>query len=426
MRAEDVLYLALNRLAESDVKSRKSNGFKLIQSRNIECGSEHAFRLPLGYSAFDVQSKADTLVAAVGAPVEVIDRGGAVVLRVIKKDFPLELAVREKDIHSKGLLIGYDRLMNPLYHPLNTHMLVGGASGSGKTDAVRFWIWQLSLQGYDVRICDLKGFSFLEFERLPNVSVAKSLGESCDMLVDSIYELMARKEKIIRMRSREIIKTFRPIVVVIDEAASLAPRQNNGKSKKLAEECDHAISLFGQQAREPKMSMIYCTQRPSMDVINLQFRANVEAMIAFRCRDKENSKMILGKEGAERISPTTPGRCIYAFERDYHLQVPYVGNDSAWAKLLTPKVEVLQHGSSHRAEPKRAYLEGSYTSANSDNSATLNTEQFPQSQKEIIQPVKGTRRESFSTVEMARPRESMVSNQKGTSGATVYNDEISE
>lgn len=426
MRTEVKLFLALNRLAESDVKMRKSNGFKLIQSRDIECGSEHAYRLPLGFSVEDVLSKSDTLVAAVGAPVEIVDRGGAVVVRVVKKDFPVRLKVQEEHIHAKGLLIGYDRLMNPLYHPLNTHILVGGASGSGKTDAVRFWIWQLSRQGYDVRICDLKGFSFLEFERLPNVQVAKSLGESRDMLVDSVYELMDRQEKIIRMRSREIIKSFKPIVLIIDEAASLAPRQNQGKAKKLADECDQAISLFGQQAREPRMSMIYCTQRPSMDVINLQFRANVEAMVAFRCRDKENSKMIIGKEGAERISPATPGRCIYAFERDHNLQVPFVGDDTAWNKLLTPKVEVLHHGSSHRAEPQRIYIEGIVTGSDRDDHSAFSPKQFPESKEKIIQPIKGTRREPVGSVEVARQRESVVTRQKRATTTTVYADEISE
>lgn len=426
MRVEVKLFLALNRIAETDIKQRKSNGFKLIQSRDVLCGSEHAFRLPLGYSAGDVQSKADTLVAAVGAPVEVIDRGGAVVLRVVKKDFPSSIPVLEKDIKGKGLLMGYDRLMNPHYHPLNTHMLVGGASGSGKTDATRFWIWQLSKQGYDVRICDLKGFSFFPFETLPNVTVAKTLSESHDLLVDSIYELMARKELIIRTRNRDSIKAFKPIVIIIDEAASLAPRQNTGKAKKLADDCDQAISLFGQQAREPKMFMIYCTQRPSMEVINLQFRANVEAMIAFRCRDKENSKMIIGKEGAEQISPSTPGRCIYSYDRDYHLQVPFVGDDAAWSKLLIPKVEVLQHGSSHRTEAQRKYIDGAIASSDRNDRPIINVNRSHQSGKENIKLPSGTRTGEKGNVEMARPRKDMVSHKKGAVATKEYTDEIAD
>lgn len=427
MRTEKILYLALNRLSEGDVKSRKTNGFRLIASRDVHCGSEHAFRLPLGFSAADVQQSADTLISAVGSPVEVIDRAGAVVIRVVKKDFPRVLPARREDIRNNGLLIGYDRLMNPMYHPLNTHLLIGGASNSGKTDATRFWIWQLAQQGYDIRICDLKGFSFFPFETLPNVSVAKTLAESHDMLVDSAYELIRRKEMIIRVRDRGVIKNLRPIVVVIDEAASLSPRQNQGKAKQVAQQCDDVISMFGQQAREPKMFMLYCTQRPSMDVINLQFRANVEAMIAFRTRDKENSKLIIGREGAERISPLTPGRCIYAFDRDYTLQVPYVGDDEAWEKLLAPKkVEVIQDGNSRRTEPARVYIDGSFSSSNRNDKATSNVERFTGATEEGVKAITGPGAKQTGFLEMAQPGKGMGANKERTRAAEVYSDEISD
>lgn len=419
------LYSTLNRLAETDVKMGRTSGFQYIDSRPVVCGSEHAFRIPRGFSTRQIENAIDTLIAAVGAPVELIDRGGAVIVRVVETDLPKVIRPRLADVKPDRLLIGYNRLQQPIYHPLNAHILCGGASNAGKTDGLRWWLYQLHHQGYDIRIADLKGFSFFPFERLPRVRIAKTLPEAHDMLIESVVELEERKERVIRSRSRDIIRTFQPVVFVIDEAAALAPKQNSGRSRKLAESCDEAIAYFGQQAREPQMVMLYCTQRPSVDVINLQFRANVEAMIAFRTRDKENSRLIIGKEGAERISPTTPGRCIYAYDRDHTLQVPYVGGDSEWDAFLKPlRTEVIEGGSSKRAETPRQYIDGVIAGSSSNNAAVSGTERRARSAEESVGPVTGNGGRRARPVGISRQGKDMGSNARGAQANRMYTDSI--
>jgi len=405
------------RIVETDIKNVKTFGFSHLGSRSVKCGSEHAFRLPIGYSVRDVRNKLDQIESAVGAPVELIDRIGAVVIRVIEKAMPLQIGFQKSDLKDNDILIGYDRLSKPIYHPLNTHVLVGGASGSGKTDGLRFWMYQLLLQGYEVRICDLKGFSFFPFENVPGVSVAKNLVQAHEMMVESYIQLEQRKDAVIRTRDRDLVKSFRPVVLVIDEAAALAPTQNRGRAKKLAEECDEVVSFFGQQAREPRMFMIYSTQRPSREVINLQFRANCEAMIAFRCRDVENSRLIIGREGAEQISPLTPGHCIYAMARDHHLQVPYIGSDDAWNSLLRPlKTEVIQ--SAYRTESPRLITQSFDSRTNSHNKATGHTQQLAQSNQKSIETTQRTRDRRQGVIELPRQGEIVATEE------TIYTDSI--
>jgi DNA segregation ATPase FtsK/SpoIIIE, S-DNA-T family len=405
------------RIVETDIKNVKTFGFEHLASRKVACGSEHAFRLPIGYSARDVFSRMDQIQSAVGAPVELIDRAGAVILRVVENPMPVQIGFKNSDLKSKDILIGYDRLYKPVYHPLNTHVLVGGASGSGKTDGLRFWMYQLLLQGYEIRICDLKGFSFFPFEHLPNVSVAKNIVQAHEMMVESYIQLEQRKDAVIRTRDRELVNSFRPVVLIIDEAAALAPTQNRGRTKKLAEECDEVVSFFGQQAREPKMFMIYSTQRPSREVINLQFRANCEAMIAFRCRDVENSRLIIGKEGAEQISPLTPGQCIYSMSRDHHLQVPYIGSDSAWSELLKPlRTEVIQ--SAERTELSRLYPESTGTRSDGQHETTGDTQRLTRFTEKSIEPAAKTRDRRQSVIELPRSRETVATQE------TIYSDSI--
>jgi S-DNA-T family DNA segregation ATPase FtsK/SpoIIIE len=347
-----------------------SKGFVFLDEREVKYAYESAWRIPTGYSFIDVRRQQGALTASCGAIVELEDRGGAVIVRVVKEDFPKHVPLNAADLIHDRLLVGYNRRMDPIYHPLNTHLLVGGASRSGKTDWLRFIVYQLHRQGYDIQICDLKGFSFFPFEGLPRLTIAKSLVESLDLLGESYAELEERKMLIQKNRSRAVIQSFQPIVVIIDEAASLSPSQNSGHMKAMAEECDNIISVFGQQGREPRIFMIYSTQRPDADVVNKQFKANVEASIAFRCKDEINSRIILGRGGAEDISPDTPGRCIYSYDRDHLLQVPYIGDDDAWEKLL--KTDVVSDGKSERKAEAKRVIDAEYRPAD-DHDATCET-----------------------------------------------------
>jgi S-DNA-T family DNA segregation ATPase FtsK/SpoIIIE len=347
----------LNRIVkESDRK--EGYAFKFEADRTVKNAYEAAFRIPIGYTYYNVKRQLYALSAACGGIVETDDRGGVVIVRVYVTDLPKSVPFVEADILHDRLLIGYNRNGEPVYHPLNTHLLVAGASRAGKTDWVRMTVYQQWLQGYEIYICDLKGFSFFPFEVLPRITIAKSIEESEQLLTEVYNELNRRKQIVQMYRSREIIKTFRPIAVIVDEGASLSPSQHSGKMKKIATTCDEIISVFGQQGREPKIFCIYATQRPDMDVINKQYKANVEASIAFRTKDETNSRIILGRGGAEKISPDTPGRCIYAYDRDHMLQVPYVGDDDAWDEVLAKhKTEVMELGTSERKPHDRIIID---------------------------------------------------------------------
>lgn len=418
MRTEKELMLALNQIAK---------GFRYIDSREVRCGSEHAYKFPMGKCMYDIQSRLDTLVAAVGGPVELIDRGGAVIVRVVEKDYPLQLPFSPEHLKADRLLIGYDRLFAPIYIRL-MHQLIGGASGAGKTMLIRFLLYQLIRMGAIIKIVDLKGFSFFPFEVFPNVKVAKNLPEAADLLHDAASELEDRENRIIRMRDRGLTKTFKPYVIIIDEAAQIAPKTHTGKMKEYARFCDETCARISQKGRESKVIQFYCTQKPSAEIVNGQVKANVESAIAFRTNNHYESKVILDDTGAEKISILTPGRCIYKAERFYNLQVPFIGEeDEDWDKLLLPlKVEVIDNGSSHRSEPQREYIEGSFSSTHSDNQTTVNAQRFIGPEKESIKHTKGAGKRQIGAGEISPPRESLVSHSKGKAVAASYTDEIAD
>ncbi|MFK7695676.1 hypothetical protein [Paenibacillus sp. HJGM_3] len=405
MSLSDQLYKALTTFAE---------GVRFIDSRTVLCGSEYAFRLPLGLSCHDIEKRADVISAAAGAPVEVIDRGGAVIIRVVEKDWPARIQYDPAHLKNDMLLIGYNRLMKPIYHRL-MHLLVGGAAGGGKTVWLRWVLYQLVQMGAIIRIADLKGFSFFPFESAPGVEIAKTLEDTADMLFAAVTELERREHFIMSTRNRANIKAFKPYVVVIDEAAQISPKMNKSsrKAKGYAEFCEEAVARLAQKGRETKVILIYCTQKPTADIVNGQVKANVETALAFRTNTYKESDVIINAQGAEKINIATPGRCIYKAETYHLLQVPFISeSDEEWEKLLAPlKTEVLYGGHSRSS---RGYLDGVVPRTGSDHQATRHVErQFAPAEKGIGHPP-GLGTGTNHRGAIPRTREGMAAHAKGT------------
>lgn len=418
MQHKNNLFIALNKIAP---------GFSYIASRPVVCGTEHAYRLPTGKCVLDLQTRVDAIGAAVGAPVELVDRGGAVIVRVVEKDFSAEIPFNMSDLRTNKLLIGYDRLLNPVYLKL-MHQLIGGASGAGKTMLLRFLLFQLIRIGAIIKIVDMKGFSFFPFEQFKNVTVAKSLPEAADLLHEASIELEGREKQIILTRNRSLTQSFTPYIILIDEAAQIAPKMHSDKMKGNAKFCDEVCARISQKGRESRVNLFYCTQKPSRDIVNGQVKANVESAIAFRTNNHYESEVIIGDGGAERILISTPGRCLYRHDRLQTLQVPFIGEkDADWEALLAPlKVEVVHHGNSKRTESPRQYLDGTISGADSNDTAAGDAQRFTRSAKESLTRLTGARGRQTGSGGVSSAGKSMAPHTQREDGAERYSDEIAD
>lgn len=339
--------------------------WQLIDSRETVHSFDYRYEVPSGYGLIDLEKQIDALFAATGCIVELKDRAGCIDISVFTHDFPISIpfSVVEPLLRNGKVLLGLNRRMEPIYHSfkVNPHLLIGGMPGYGKTDLLRFIMYQMLKMTYEIRVVDMKGFSFMPFAKIPGFRIARNLDTAMELLADTVEILLDREEQVYNHPNhRELIKTFKPICIIVDEAAQISPAFNNGdrrnpdSAKVKAIQCVEYCSKIATKGRETRVSIIYCTQRPDSEVVNGQIKGTLESSICFRTKTATNSEIILDRTGAEKLPEHVPGRSIYSGMNDVIMQVPFVGKDAAWEKLLAPFYwEGAENGGSHRKLPDK-------------------------------------------------------------------------
>ncbi|MCF7834859.1 DNA translocase FtsK [Candidatus Gracilibacteria bacterium] len=188
------------------------------------------------------------------------------------------------------------------------HLLVAGATGSGKSVGVNDFILSLMYQNtpselkflmVDPKQVELEMYSGLPYMLAPIVSESdkalKLLKRAVDEMERRYGMLKEKRVKNIDEYNQKIIgeKLYR-IVIVIDELADMMMSGN----KKDVETC---ITRIAQKARAVGIHLIVATQRPSVNVITGLIKANISTRIAFGVVSEIDSRTILGRKGAEEL-----------------------------------------------------------------------------------------------------------------------------
>jgi S-DNA-T family DNA segregation ATPase FtsK/SpoIIIE len=194
------------------------------------------------------------------------------------------------------------------------HALIGGTTGSGKSELLRSLVAALAAQHDPTRLTfvlmDYKGgAAFDECARLPHTvglvtDLDEQLGERALRALEA--ELRHRERQLRRAGADNLAEYVRKspaepmprLVVVIDEFATMA-----------AELPDFLSALVGiaQRGRTLGVHLILATQRPS-GAVNDNIRTNTNLRIALRVQDQADSADVLGVGDAAQLSRHQPGR----------------------------------------------------------------------------------------------------------------------
>jgi len=194
------------------------------------------------------------------------------------------------------------------------HMLIAGATGSGKSVCLSTIICsflytcpsdEVKFIMVDPKMVELKiynGIGHLLTEVITNPKKAslalKWLVNEMEKRYKLMEQLNARDISRYNMKAQaknkpEEFPKMPYIVLIVDELADLMM-----VSPKDVEE---SIARLAQKARAVGIHLILATQRPSVDVITGLIKANFPSRIAFQVASKIDSRTILDQNGAEQL-----------------------------------------------------------------------------------------------------------------------------
>ncbi len=211
------------------------------------------------------------------------------------------------------------------------HMLIAGATGSGKTVCMNSILAgllmsrtpeEMRLMLIDPKIVEFSGYNHLPHLVVPVITDPKKVALGLRWAINEMerrYKLLAKVgvRNIKGFNSRPIVKQeelfadenedpaepkedknavpdrLPYIIIIVDELADLM--------MVAQADVENAIARLAQLSRAVGIHMILATQRPSVNVITGTIKANFPARLAFQVAQKVDSRTILDASGADKL-----------------------------------------------------------------------------------------------------------------------------
>lgn len=188
------------------------------------------------------------------------------------------------------------------------HLLIAGATGSGKTvfinSAITCLLMYNSPRDMRLLLIDPKRVELVSFEGIPHLitPVVIESEKAIDALRRVLREMDNRYSKFSAVGARNIdsynhsplvTETMPYLIVIVDELAHLM--------MSAAEVVEPAICRLAQMSRATGIHLMVATQRPSVDVVTGLIKANFPTRISFAVASGVDSRTILDTVGAESL-----------------------------------------------------------------------------------------------------------------------------
>ena len=197
------------------------------------------------------------------------------------------------------------------------HVLIAGATGSGKSTMIHGIINEILKQGGSVGLIDPK-----RVELSPYKNIAKFYAVEIDSIkrwLDGVIQTMEDRYAYMEKNGLRDKCPYQHLFVIIDELADLMVQDKKGISARL--------QRITQLGRACNIHLIAATQAPDRTyTLPAPLKLNFTDRVALRCSDTIESKQIIGQKGAEMLPPY--GFCIWKSPMEIDtFSVPYISNN---------------------------------------------------------------------------------------------------
>ncbi|ARV58681.1 cell division protein FtsK [Nostocales cyanobacterium HT-58-2] len=214
-------------------------------------------------------------------------------LQTLPATAPVKIAV---GVNLEGQLIEAD-----LSDPNTCHFLVGGTTGSGKSEFLRSLLLSLivrhSPQNLQIALVDPKRVTFPEFEQMQwlHSPVVKDSDRAIELMQQLVTEMEFRYQQFEKAKCADLStynqRSRQPlprIVCIFDEYADFMAEKESRTS------LEQSIKRLGAMARAAGIHLIIATQRPEASIVTPIIRSNLPGRVALRTASEADSAIILG------------------------------------------------------------------------------------------------------------------------------------
>ena len=305
-----------------------------VDARHIDCRC-NAFsiliriKLGSGVKTGIIRNMRSDIEYQVGNPVELMENPVNGTFDIAVKNFqrpviPLREVIQSREFQSARsnvtVAAGIDLFGSYFTIDLATapNMLVAGVTGSGKStylsDIILSILYKARPDEVKFLMMDMKGVELTAFNGIPHLLM--DVITDADTGMDALRWLKNEAEQRLNRISVKKVKNLEElnsysaeklprIVMIVDEYMEF--------TKHASREFNDLILFISRHAARTGIHLILATQRPSSEVITEEIKALIPCRTAFVVVDEQESKIIIDRSGAERL--TGQGDMIFTRDR---------------------------------------------------------------------------------------------------------------
>lgn len=198
------------------------------------------------------------------------------------------------------------------------HILLGGATGSGKSVLLKLLLMQANKKGANVCIADFKGG--VDFPPVWHKECRMCFEEQSTLeLLTELTEELERRKQLLKASGLPNIDhhnaatgdNLKRYIFACDELAEMLDKTGLTKDQKeIVAKIESRLSIIARQGRAFGIHLILATQRPDSTILNGQIKNNINCRICGRADNVLSMIILDNTDAADQIPEDAQGRFL--------------------------------------------------------------------------------------------------------------------